>query len=62
MKEEIAQLKEESMLKTEHLEKHERNNRQAQKEVSFYKTQNNDLMKRLEECEKSLNMGSEQSN
>lgn len=54
MRETIELLKEESLMKNELLTKYEREQKKADDEVTFYKKQNHDLMKRLDEYESQM--------
>lgn len=54
MRETIELLKEESLMKNELLAKYEREQQKGEDEVQFYKKQNQDLMKRLDEYESQM--------
>lgn len=53
MKEENAILREQDMIRNELLQKFEQKHDQLQKEVDFYKEQNNDLLARIDNLETS---------
>lgn len=53
MKEENAMLREQDIVRNELLQKFEQKHDQLQKEVDFYKEQNNDLLARLDSLETS---------
>jgi len=54
MKEELDMIREEQVMKNEQIIRYEKHCEVLTGELDFYKEQNRDLLKRLDDCEKSL--------